>query len=108
MKSWTDAQQHCINVGGHLMEVKAHEEFEKALQFRNELDDFWLGGNDIQDEGVWIWDSNDEMMNRNRFWENDQPNNLEADQHCLQMYSGGFNDRSCTILKSFVCEINSM
>ena len=64
---------------------------------------FWLGGNDIQTEGNWVWESNEEEINLNVFWMNGKPTNSNAD-NCLAMTSGGMFDFGCTRDLRLVCE----
>ena len=84
------------------MEVRTQEDYERGLQLINEMDDFWLGGNENQEDEVWIWDSNDEELNGG-FWGDEQPNESRA--HCVELRISGFYDRICTNLRPFVCEI---
>ena len=86
------------------MEVRTQEEYDRALQLKSEKGDFWIGGHDIVDEGVWIWNSTGEEINMDRFWRNGQPDNYIFDEHCLQMTGIGLNDQSCANIFPFVCE----
>ena len=69
-KNWNDARQHCIAIEAHLMEIRTQEEYETALQSRlvDNGSKFWIGGSDIQVEGNWVWDSNQEDVILNEFW----------------------------------------
>ena len=89
------------------MEVRTQEEFETAQRFLEEIQErIWLGGSDIQEEGVWIWASNDERINMDLLWRDGEPNNGgSGSEHCLDFVTEGFNDNVCTEKYYFVCEI---
>ena len=68
------------------MEVRSQEQFEEATQFRLEFGrHIWLGGSDSQEEGVWVWDSNQEGMNMEQFWGSGEPSNYGGYEDCLQI-----------------------
>ena len=100
-------------MGRHLMEVRTQEEFDKAVQLvaQTENGKFWLGGNDMDQEGVWVWDSNRERMDMARFWNNHEPNDSRGSEDCLQMSELhredlnvlGFNDIGCSAHLQYVC-----
>ena len=113
LKTWADAREECINRGRHLMEVRTQEEFDKAVQLVAQTENgmFWIGGSDLQQEGVWVWDSNRERMDMDEFWNDNEPNNHDHGEDCLQM-SGhhyedvhvfGFNDIRCSAHLPYVC-----
>ena len=111
--TWADARQYCADNDAHLMEVRTQEEYDRALGHWDKVGNFWLGGNDIEQEGVWIWISNGERMSMDRFWAtssdnpaHDNPNNSQGSEHCLEMWGIGFNDVICSEPKVFICENN--
>ena len=95
------------------MEVRTQEEYDRALGHWDKVGNFWLGGNDIEEEGVWIWISNGERMNMDRYWatssenpDHDNSNHDQGSEHCLEMWGIGFNDVICSEAKVFICENN--
>ena len=105
-KTWADARQHCVDNDAHLMEVRTQEEYDRALGIWDEVGNFWLGGNDIEEEGVWVWNSNGEVIDMSRFWLAGRPYAGETGRNCLMMASDtGFEDYNCAASSySYVCE----
>ena len=104
-KIWEDAREHCIDLGRHLIEVKTDEAYAGALLIKQNIDgDFWLGGNDIRQEGTWVWDSNGDSIEDN-YWKNDN-HRSKGNEDCLVMKKDDelFHDRRCSDEYPFVCE----
>ena len=53
-KSWQDAEAHCKSEGGHLASVLSKEENMELFALGAESD-LWLGGHNLDNEGVWEW-----------------------------------------------------
>lgn len=77
----------------------------------NDINDFWLAGNDIVDEGIWKWAPDDIPVNIKLNWGPDEPNNGstnadEEPENCL-IVSGKYiplNDVPCNRDTYFICE----
>ena len=86
------------------MELRTQEEYDAARQLAQENTyTFWLGANDIQTEGNWIWDSNGEEVERNDFWRSGKPTDLNF-FNCLGIDHVGLLDFQCPSDLRFVCE----
>ena len=87
------------------MELGTQEKFDKALQIANENGvGFYLGGSDIREEGVFVWESNRRPVNPD-FWDEGRPDvNVEKD--CLLFYrpENLVDDTHCTNKRAYVCE----
>ena len=89
------------------MEVRTQQEYNYAILFRGSLrvNRIWLGGTDTLQgrEGIWVWLSNDESIDRSRFWAETEPNG-GPNEDCLEMNGLGMNDIDCESLFRFVFE----
>lgn len=61
---WHDAQQKAIKEESHLLSINDEEEqIWVQIMFRNPH--FWIGLNDVEEEGVWRWDSGEPVTYTN-------------------------------------------
>lgn len=81
-KSWIMAAACAVERGGHLAEINSAEEqdavFAQIISAQIDPEDtkapdgfssyVWLGGNDIEQEGKWIWNGNNDTSNT-QFWQ---------------------------------------
>ena len=94
------------------MEIRTQEELETAVRLivENTWFWFWLGANKQGEEGQWLWDSNQEVVNLDEFWEVGKPTNyigfdcLTMDYHRAGYY--GLDDWYCDEMEGSVCEYN--
>lgn len=73
-----------------------------------ELGTYWIGGNDMQEEGSFTWlnGTTDEFGGYTN-WGNKEPNNNNNNEDCIQMYyeyDGKWNDASCKNKLPFMCQ----
>ena len=90
--------------------MRSQEEFDRAVQISDEIGEFWLGGSDIQQEGVWVWNSNNEQINMNQFWYRASEPDGGTDQNCLMFFNhnsvAGSLSSVCGNAKKYASEIN--
>lgn len=94
--SWTDAQARSRQLGGTLATVRSQSEndwlFERFSFFGGIGRALWIGLNDRQSEGTFVWDSGESPAFRN--WSQNQPDafNTNQDYCCIiprnNWYSG--------------------
>ena len=113
LRTWAAARQICIDLGGRLMEVRTQEDYDRALQLSLQIGRFWLGGSDIQEEGVWVWNSNGERFYRNSFWfpYSTDPIYVSTEFNCLAFLRltdnhVGMNPDRCYSARNYTCEFN--
>merc|ERR1719239_1633067 len=63
----------------------------------------WLGATDKDEEGTWVWQSDNEVMTYND-WGPNQPNNLRGEQHCLSMQRSKWDDLACDLDRAYICQ----
>jgi len=107
-KSWDSARQVCRTEGGYLAMVKSLSTHEYIIS-QWPLQDFWIGVNDINDEGVYLFDDGSPV--ETSYWSKDEPNNAEgpegADEDCAHYnlnWGTGWNDLNCARTKMFLCQ----
>ncbi|XP_041642005.1 type-2 ice-structuring protein-like [Cheilinus undulatus] len=106
-QTWTEAEQNCHQLGGHLASVHSHFDNHQIRLLVTRMTggnpEAWLGGSDQYREGNWGWNDGSSWNFKN--WCNDQPNN-SGDQDCLQMNHSSdhcWNDWPCSTPLPSVC-----
>ncbi|KAL4226218.1 hypothetical protein ACF0H5_014203 [Mactra antiquata] len=66
----------------------------------------WIGGNDIDEEGIWRWSDSSLIDN----WIGENPSNTGGYEHCAEVvvakvFKYAWNDNKCSVKKPFICEI---
>uniref|UniRef100_A0A673IG10 C-type lectin domain-containing protein n=1 Tax=Sinocyclocheilus rhinocerous TaxID=307959 RepID=A0A673IG10_9TELE len=114
--NWTQSRDHCVTLGGHLVIInsKAEQDFVTS----NVEETHWIGLNDVDTEGHWVWVNNQPVNNSVEFWmkrENEisEPDNWTKfhpdGEDCAGLgHPGGetdfWMDAYCFEEKRFVCE----
>ena len=106
MKTWDEAEEFCIQKGGHLASATtaAIEAYITKENNKRKLRHLWLGGSDKKKEGVWKW-SDGSPWNFTK-WNLYQPSSHHiSDDDCLQYYyhATKWSDRPCSDEGNFVC-----
>ncbi|XP_041740533.1 CD209 antigen-like protein E [Coregonus clupeaformis] len=116
--SWTQSRDHCVSMGGHLVIVNSQEE-QKFLYSSTENKTHWIGLNDLETEGRWLWVDNKPLNQTGvQFWwlrskEKDEPDNWTeqnpSGEDCAALGNDNIGthvwfDDSCEKMKRFVCE----
>ncbi|KAL4617320.1 macrophage mannose receptor 1-like [Arapaima gigas] len=106
VKNWHDAETYCTNQNGHLASIHSEEEisFLSAHMTRSS----WVGLNDIQTEGTYVW--SDGTPTDFLLWDHNQPDNWQGNEDCIQVRGvdhsnpGTLNDQFCTSTFPFICK----
>ncbi len=122
--NWVNAAAYCGSMGltSHLAQVISQTENDLVVHLGDSggLGLVWLGGTDGQVEGTWVWVNDGKTFPPSSTpfygfssWNAGEPNNGNGTgaENCLaiQMSTtssqrGGWDDRACSDLRSFVCE----
>ena len=98
-RTWEEARDYCRLFGADLVEV--NDEEENYFVYSNAAR-CWIGANDIDDEGTWVW-SNGASWDWET-WVAGEPNN-NGDEDCAGIWTDGdWNDWSCSNEYDFICE----
>ncbi|XP_070574176.1 lectin BRA-3-like isoform X2 [Ptychodera flava] len=114
---WQSAKDHCISEGGFLAALKDEATTDAVTQYIEDQElgelvqgnGFWIGLNDIETEGSYLWQDETEAQYAN--WAPGEPNNNTKKnpdgQDCTQMFKRRgwkWDDDYCFKMKSFICE----
>ena len=116
--NYEDAQLYCQNKFGNLIgglfEPRLFSTnqlvYAEALNFASGTgDDFWLGINDLANQGQYVYASDGQEV-VDGMWSSGQPNN--AADRCVSYFNlltqydsnAGWWDRSCDLYKLFICQ----
>ena len=70
--NWLDAEAQAIEWDGHLVTLNSWEEESWIKTVFGENEYFWIGFNDIAEEGNWVWSSGEPVTYTN--WDEGEPN----------------------------------
>lgn len=71
--TWFDAEAQAVVWGGHLVTLDNAEEELWVKDTFGRLEHFWIGFNDIDEEGIWVWSSGALVTYTN--WAEGEPSN---------------------------------
>ncbi|XP_071505817.1 macrophage mannose receptor 1-like [Diadema antillarum] len=108
--SFSDARAQCQSIGGDLASFHSIAEEQYVVgRYSPASEDnfygFWLGLNDINQEGAWQWSDNTAVIYVN--WEAGEPNDHSDTEECTEMFLNpgrGWNDIACYAVRSWVCK----
>ncbi|XP_042562630.1 echinoidin-like isoform X2 [Clupea harengus] len=118
--TWTQSRDECVRMRSHLAII--HDEDEQTFLMRElnmtEAEDkFWIGLNDRETEGQWLWVDNTPL--NTSFWMGNEPDNWTGDyneypdgEDCVRMGEENFDgkgvnawvDTACERKFKFICE----
>jgi len=116
-KTWDAANTYCQSqYGTNLATIK--DEYDARIMKGKEEEvgtDFWIGLNDLINEGAWGWASGFVCEGGNcddlDWWYSTQPNDLSSNQDCGAVHSKTdtafdnlLNDASCSTSYPFMCD----
>ncbi|KAJ7324378.1 hypothetical protein JRQ81_017398 [Phrynocephalus forsythii] len=102
--SYEASKATCFQAGGQLASPRSSAENAAVQQIVSRHNKAaYLGMNDIQTEGTFMYINGSEVRYTN--WANEEPNNAGGKEDCIEIYlDGKWNDRSCTERRLIVCE----
>ena len=104
---WDDAWDYCGSIGGYLLEIDSSEEINFVLQKYITHAYLWVGGNDKEKEGTFLWQNSKKAIPADYFFPgepNDQHGEDCAQFYCQTVRVGKLNDTDCTRKLRFICE----
>ena len=104
--TYATAKKNCEDIGGKLAEPReqATNDFFTDVANQNGIQDsFWFGINDISDEGVFVYESNNVPVSWTN-WASNEPNNGPEQGDCVRLKNGKWCDLNCDSTRPSVCE----
>ncbi|XP_065137645.1 C-type lectin domain family 4 member E-like isoform X1 [Paramisgurnus dabryanus] len=116
MMNWTQSRDHCVTLGGHLVIINS--EAEQDFLTSKVKETHWIGLNDMETEGRWVWVNNQPLNDSMEFWIKRSNGDREPD-NWTRGHPGGedcaglghiagdtdfWSDGYCFDKKRFVCE----
>lgn len=96
--TWTAAEAEAQSLGGHLVAV--NDALENAFLVSafggfagNATDRYWIGLNDVDTEGAFVWSNGDAATYTN--WAGGEPNNLGNEDYVVINWSANGNWNDC-------------
>ncbi|KAH9513997.1 hypothetical protein Btru_031916 [Bulinus truncatus] len=112
--NYTSAESACKNQNAHLYTMKDLEKLDILRNLiKNIAQDCWIGLDDIDTEGVFQWIDDKTEISRalsGQLFRSGQPDNSNGIEDCCQLseYLFPINDRDCSYLGPFACEMNPL
>ena len=104
IKTFAEAKVVCNGLGKKLLEPissQVNDEVTQLAQYQG-ICRFWIGVNDIANEGTFVYDSSGTTIVYEN-WNPGEPND-SGGEDCTEIKYGNWNDMPCTTELSFVCE----
>ncbi|KAK3517124.1 hypothetical protein QTP86_019187 [Hemibagrus guttatus] len=115
--NWTQSRDFCVEKGGHLVIITNPP--EQDFVFSQISETHWIGLNDLETEGQWMWVNNQPLKETGvTFWYSapegpNEPDNWKkqdpSGENCAALGDGNGNmhkwfDASCRMIKKCICE----
>ncbi|XP_071549387.1 lectin-like [Panulirus ornatus] len=114
MMNWQDANKTCAQraplgrLGGlaHIEDCTQHAELWKYIESYHDIVDYWIGGSDEEQEGVFRWVTTGlEIPREVPFWFPGQPDGWVYENVLSLSKTGYFADEKSTLLQKFICQL---
>jgi hypothetical protein len=107
-RAWSDARSYCVGKGAVLATIASDTE-QAAVIAAVPMGRYWIGINDITNEGTFVWADGSSATYRN--FGSGNPSDTGGSEDCGEIinlvqnfdYYGGWNDNSCTTQQGFLC-----
>lgn len=99
-KTWEHALVACMDEQASLASILSDDEETMISQVYSKSD-FWIGYNDIDNEGDWVW--SDRMTSSYTNWDDKSPNNGGV-SCAIVTRTGKWHDEPCQSQYSFICK----
>ncbi|XP_032591728.1 accessory gland protein Acp29AB-like [Drosophila grimshawi] len=104
--SWFGAAHRCVDLGGHLLNLKNQAEYDALRQQLQPDQDYWTDVTDLNAENEYVSLTTGRVATF-LVWAPGEPNHLNAIERCVHIKGREqkMNDRPCSTPSYFVCQI---
>ncbi|CAL1534744.1 unnamed protein product [Lymnaea stagnalis] len=108
--NYTSADASCKEKDSHLMTVKSLDRLAIVQNISNTTGEFfWLGCNDIMEEGTFVWADNGQVVTDDeklKYFGEGEPNDMGGNEDCCMFVWGMMmlNDGFCLDEMAYICE----
>jgi hypothetical protein len=104
--TYAEAKKACAKRGGALASVTSEEiskEIQAGLEQRFKVPRFWIGLNDLAEQGTWTWADGKPLTSAH--WKPGEPNNFGR-EGCVELFTDSWtwNDLDCAVELPSLCE----
>lgn len=107
--SWQAAEQSCQKQGAHLVVISSERERSYLQsQFSQSTGQLWIGLNDVNEEGNYVWTDGSPLIYH--FWAQGEPQDADHSENCIEMdpnvgeNPGAWRDTYCNSHRGYICE----
>ena len=108
-KNWTDARAACRDLGTNYDLVSIiNNGIQEFLTKNLTSQSYWIGLNDISQEGIYKWVNEEDLTAGKTFWNSGEPNQ-SGDEDCIEFLGhlgGKWNDLRCSWQRKYICGQN--
>ncbi|XP_044251215.1 accessory gland protein Acp29AB-like [Drosophila takahashii] len=109
-KNWTDAQLFCREKGAYLAAIQDQKEFKDVTLKLQKDNRYWLGINDIENEGIYISDASGNVAPFLK-WGLGDPDSMEKNEDCIGVVAGvaysAMVDWPCKLEFHVICSLDN-
>ncbi|XP_017110604.1 accessory gland protein Acp29AB-like [Drosophila elegans] len=101
--NWTDAEDFCLQKGGHLASIQNEEEFNAIVSKLENSEPYFLGINDRTKRGDFVSVASGKQSSFFK-WDQDEPFYQNDSEACVAIDEGLMRVNNCTFKKYFICQ----
>ncbi|KAI9544497.1 hypothetical protein NQZ68_001370 [Dissostichus eleginoides] len=107
MKTWYEARDYCMALGGDLLSIHSSEEL-KSIQIRHAPKRAWIGLSAPDPTTGYVWSDGSPLQFQH--WEDGEPNNRNNAESCTEIKTyntWNWNDVHCETYHDWLCQIRA-
>ncbi|KAH8352755.1 hypothetical protein KR084_006179 [Drosophila pseudotakahashii] len=101
--NWTDAEDACRRMGGHLASIQSREKFDAITAKLDSSEKYFLGINDRAVMGKFVSEASGRRASFFK-WYPGEPKSTNDREHCLAIKQCFMFVNNCTYTKKFICQ----